>query len=350
VKFSSVVRFVPVAALAACPAAIAQEPFTTMLSIRAIAANPQTGKVYAADSRSGVVTIFNSRTNSVSHVRVGAMPIALAVNSAANRIYVANFRGASLSVIDGVGDSVVATLPVGERPYAVAVNPATNKIYVSNQFSDTVRIIDGATNAVSSFKAGSFNVIATDSKLGKVYLLGYEDTDLKVLGDGTVIAEKISVGMHQWAITVNENASALYVTRIGNAELVVIEERSSVITKVPTGAIPCAVEFNSATNRIYVVNHGDDTVTVVDAAKLVPIATVRVGHKPQGLAIDRKANRIYVANRNDKTVTVIDGTTDNILKTVPAPGNPFALSVDESSGRIFAALVDGTSSEITGLR
>src|SRR5262249_39143498 len=118
-------RFVVVGAFVACSAAIAQEPSTSMLSPRAVAANPQTGKVYAVDSKSGVVAVFNTRTSSVSRVNVGTMPIALAVNSADNRIYVANFRGASLSVIDGDSDSVVATLPVGERPYAVAVNPAT---------------------------------------------------------------------------------------------------------------------------------------------------------------------------------------------------------------------------------
>jgi YVTN family beta-propeller protein len=100
-----------------------------MLSSKAIAANTRTGKVYAAVSKSGEVTIFNPRTNSASRVKVGAMPIALAVNSAANRIYVANFRGGSLSVIDGATDSVVGTIPAGERPYAVAVNPMTNKIY-----------------------------------------------------------------------------------------------------------------------------------------------------------------------------------------------------------------------------
>lgn len=232
-------------------------------------------------------------------------------------------------------------MPAGERPYAVAVNPATNKIYVSNQFSNTVRIIDGATNAIASLEEGSFNVIAADSKLGKIYLLGYEDTDLKVLGDGTAMLGRISLGMHQWAMAVNENDSTVYVTRIGNAELAMVEERTGAVTRIPTGAFPCAVQLNPMTNKIYVVNHADDTVTVIDAAKRSVVATIAVGHGPQGIAIDSARNRIYVANRNDNTISVIDGRQNQVIDTISVERKPFALAVLPGANQLYAATVSG---------
>ena len=117
-----------------------QEPSTALISSRAVAMNPETGKVYAVETSRNVVSVFDPQTGSRSSVRVGAKPIAIAVNAATDKIYVANSEAGSVSVIDGKDDSVLATVNVGSRPYVVAVNPATNRmatnrIYVSNTFS-----------------------------------------------------------------------------------------------------------------------------------------------------------------------------------------------------------------------
>src|SRR6202011_4152323 len=130
-------------ALKTLPHAQTEEPSTGLLSSRAIALNPETGKVYAVEISRGVVSVFNPQTKSTSSIRVGAGPVAIAVNPATDRIYVANSEGGSVSVIDGRNDSVLATLDVGPRPYVVALNPVTNNIYVSNVFSNVITVIDG---------------------------------------------------------------------------------------------------------------------------------------------------------------------------------------------------------------
>src|SRR5258705_9234220 len=158
-----------------------QEPATALISSRGVALNPETGKVYAVERNHGAVSVFDPQKRSMSSVRVGAGPIAIAVNAATDRVYVANSEGGTVSVIDGKSDSLLATVSVGPRPYVVAVNPATNRIYVSNTFSDVITVIDGAKNSATIVKAGSADAIAVDSRLDKVYLLGYEDTKLVVL-------------------------------------------------------------------------------------------------------------------------------------------------------------------------
>jgi YVTN family beta-propeller protein len=47
---------------------------------------------------------------------VGASPIAIAVNPVTNMVYVANFDGNTVSVIDGTTNTVVATPGVGGGP------------------------------------------------------------------------------------------------------------------------------------------------------------------------------------------------------------------------------------------
>ncbi len=81
-----------------------------------------------------------------SPIPVGDGPIAVAVNEATNRIYVANYGSNSVSVIDGAtGNLIGSPIAVGDAPDAVAVNEATNRIYVANLDSGSVSVIDGAT-------------------------------------------------------------------------------------------------------------------------------------------------------------------------------------------------------------
>jgi YVTN family beta-propeller protein len=85
------------------------------------------------------------------------------------------------------------------------------------------------------------------------------------------------------------------------------------------------------------VNHGDDTVTVIDGAKRTVIATVKVGLRPQAVAVDANRNRIYVANTHSDNGTVIDGARNSVLKTLHSGKNPYAIAVDPNSGRLYVA-------------
>src|ERR1019366_521455 len=148
-----------------------------------MAVNPATNKMYVPNRcgndpnclSGGTVSVIDGASNTViATVTVESEPYAAAVNSATNRIYVLNYCGTDLScgtfrgtvsVIDGVSNTVVATVPVGIFPHLPVVNTVTNKIYVVNQcgngpncplpfVSGTVTVIDGATNNSTSVNVG----------------------------------------------------------------------------------------------------------------------------------------------------------------------------------------------------
>src|SRR4051812_11735668 len=91
---------------------------------------------------------------SIGNVAAGTEPLAAAVNSVTNKIYVANYSSGSVTVIDGANNTttMVAT---GTQPRAVAVNPVTNKIYVANFGSANVTVIDGTNNSTVTVAAGT---------------------------------------------------------------------------------------------------------------------------------------------------------------------------------------------------
>ena len=54
----------------------------------------------------------------------------------------ANQSDGTVTVIDGTGNTVSATVPAGSLPSGVAVNPVANQVYVSNRGSGNVTVIN----------------------------------------------------------------------------------------------------------------------------------------------------------------------------------------------------------------
>ncbi|MGH9609538.1 MAG: hypothetical protein ACRD34_07655, partial [Bryobacteraceae bacterium] len=54
--------------------------------------------------------------------------------------------GDTVSAIDGATNSGTATISVGTQPLAIAMNPATNRVYIADTQDNTVAVIDGNKN------------------------------------------------------------------------------------------------------------------------------------------------------------------------------------------------------------
>jgi YVTN family beta-propeller protein len=93
-------------------------------------------------------------------VLVGPSPNYVAVNPYTNAVYVTN-ADATLSVINGSTNKIVATVEIGGDPAAIVVNPDSNLVYVSHPSSGTISIIDGKTYKV--LVGVTFSVNPSDS-------------------------------------------------------------------------------------------------------------------------------------------------------------------------------------------
>src|ERR1700742_1225833 len=81
-------------------------------------------------------------------------PVGSATGAAARIL--ATGIGMMVAVLPGRGQTVVATLSTGRGavPVALGVNPATNRVYVANSHANTVTIIDGAENSLKTVAVG----------------------------------------------------------------------------------------------------------------------------------------------------------------------------------------------------
>ena len=111
-----------------------------------VAVNPSTNTVYVTNYSGHSVSVINGSNNHVrSTVTVGTNPIGVAVNPSTNTVYVTNVFGDSVSVINGSNNHVKSTVTVGTHPHGVAVNPSTNTVYVTNESGNSVSVINGST-------------------------------------------------------------------------------------------------------------------------------------------------------------------------------------------------------------
>jgi len=238
----------------------------------------------------------------VDTVAVGDSPEGVGVNTATNKIYVANANDDTVSVIDGSTDTVVDTVAVGDSPEGVGVNTATNKIYVANAGDDTVSVIDGSTDTV---------------------------------------IDTVTVGDSPFGVGVNTATNKIYVANVFDDTVSVIDgSTDTVVDTVTVGDGPFGVGVNTATNKIYVSNFSDDTVSVIDGSTDTVVDTVAVGDVPFGVGVNTATDKIYVSNFSDNTVSVISdpppASSDGGGSGCRGDCEPPTLGVDREQKRIVS--------------
>ena len=93
----------------------------------------------------------------------------------------------------------------------------------------------------------------------------------------------------------------------------------------------------------YVSNSDANTVSVIDTATNMVIATVPVGPDPRGIAITPDATRAYVANRDGTTLSVIDTLTNMVVQTITVGATPFSIAITPDGSTAYVTSLDNDS-------
>lgn len=117
--------------------------------------DPYVYVTYDIDYRFGYVAVIDPVGDQIiKRIQVGANPGAMAMDPDEKKLFVANTRIGSLSIIDTDSHSILNTVPVGNMssnpalPVAVLVASNGKKAYVANFGDKNVTIIDSPTNTV----------------------------------------------------------------------------------------------------------------------------------------------------------------------------------------------------------
>ena len=150
------------------------------------------------------------------------------------------------------------------------------------------------------------------------------------------VTTNVPVGSHPSAIALNRSTTALYVANSGGNSVSVINPATNmVVATIPVGAAPLGVAVSPAGDRVYVANSQGGTVSVIDAATNTVMTTIPVGAGPSGVTV--AATRVLVANSGAGTVSIIDAATNAVVATVPVGTQPRAVVATTDGLTAFVA-------------
>jgi len=256
--------------------------------------------------------------------------------------YVPNYNSGTVSVIDNISNTTVATVPVGTSPTVAAVSPYGASVYVTNQGSGNVSVIDVLSSTVAStipVGSGPSGVAFTPNGTS-AYVTNINSTTVSVIDvlSRTVVAT-VPVDSRPTAVAITPDGASAYVTnQLTNTVSVIDTATNTVVATVPVGALPfLGIAIHPDGSSVYVANFSGGTVSVIDVATNTVTTTVPVGASPTGVAITPDGASIYVTNQGSSNVSVIEQSSNTVVATIPVGSLPFAISIDPSGASAYVA-------------
>jgi YVTN family beta-propeller protein len=266
-------------------------------SLHGIAFSPDGKRVYVGDIAASRVVAFDvtgAKPRQVQSITVGLSPVHFAFTQGGRYVYVTNFGGASLSIVDTTSGKVIATIQTPAGPHGLVASPDGKRIYVACLNGQALAVIDTTTNTL---------------------------TQTLPLPDNA----------HPYSVVSDKTGRYLYVTDNFIGRVLVVDTTKlqhpaqAVVGGGKAGQQPVLLAISPDGKRLYVTNSGGNlSVLDVAADPVHPalVATVPVGRSPHGVAVSPDGRYVVVANILSGNLSVVDAASNQVIATLPAEKYP----------------------------
>lgn len=343
---------------------------------------PQTGAQGAAPAAFKPV-----QAAQVQRAAVAPSLYELAYSARQNAVFVASSGGFG----DGAGPSkllrldpktlaVQAETVLPLRGFGVALDDAANRLYVGNTTEGSVTVVDTATNQVLKTVAlmdkvkgadgkekfpHHFRELVLDPANGRLYAPGLssDGSALYVMDTRRLALEKVvpDLGAIATGIALDAANQRLFVSNLRGG-LVEIDTRTLAITKrhTPGADQMLNLAFDAQSKRLYGTDQGlasiserrqkaepgfvptpGNRVVVLDAATARITASLPTGEGPIAPLLDAPRQRLYVSNRGGGSVSVFDTASQQLLQTITLPSHPNSLALDSRNNVLYVTVKNG---------
>lgn len=329
----------------------------------ALAYNPVNHLLYAGAGP--LVLGLNVSTDSVSATPVnstGADFAALAVDPSSGTVFAADFVGSSVIMINASTNSVVATIPVGSNPDALEFYTPTGMLYVANSGSNSISVVNPGQQAVTQVigVSGSPLSLAAQGDIGELFVSTASDTFVIEVSNYSVLVTIPAGG----TLGIDPSTEFLYIacgcdaaSGYGTAWGTVVVYNlatSSFQVNVTVGAGPDAVVVDPTTDVAFSANRDADNLTEILYAPVRPGASVDLGFGPEGV-LSPANGFVYASLANNLAIDAISEASGLLQARIPTGVSAGEMAADLSTktgyvveGQGAIATVDLANDRVSG--
>lgn len=240
-------------------------------------------------------------------------------------VYVTNEYSGDLTVIAGVTNEVVGTIPLGKRPRGIKVSPDGTQLFVALSGSPpSPPGIDESTLPPPDRSADGIGVVdIAAGEVVNVVRAGTDPEQVAVSADGTRL------------YVANEDAGEVSVVDIATGEI---------LAGIPVGGEPEGVRISPDGSVVYVTSEEENQVSAIDTAANEVVAQFEVGARPRASAFSPDGTRAYVTSENSGTVHIVDTSTHEVIDVIQLTGElvrPMGVVVSPDALRVYVTIGRG---------
>ena len=253
-------------------------------------------KVYVANERSDSISILDSNLGTSKEIFINTIPHDVEVNDKLHHVYISSKSPSkTISILDGRTDRLIQNIPLIQAPLDIEVNEEESKVYLAGK--DDIRLIDdNGSNALSidSFKkydvAGNYSKIAVDEDAEKVYVINQELPELLIFDNNLKLLENLSI---------------------------------------PDKETPLDIEVSEKEHFVYVITEKNIYKQYNDTRMI----GIELNNKPRTLEVNENTGTVYVISDSD--ISIINGTTNVIDNIIPLLKPPLEIEVNEPANIVY---------------
>jgi PQQ-dependent catabolism-associated beta-propeller protein len=241
--------------------------------------------------------------------------------SHADRAYVSNEDGHSISVLDTQRAEVIDTVAVGKRPRGLKLNHDGSRLYVA---------VSGLPKCPPSVPDEECAKLERDLKADGIAIM--DTASLKVI-------KVLEAGSDPEQFDMSADGKRLFVANEDAAMTSVVDiDSGKVIARIPVGREPEGVATTPNGRWVLVTNESDNSVSVIDAQTLQVVNSVKVGQRPRDMAFTPDSRVAYVSGEFDASlyrITVPRGAPVERVLQLRKEARPMAVILDASRNRLY---------------
>jgi DNA-binding beta-propeller fold protein YncE len=284
---------------------------STEAGVMSVEAIPEKNRIYVASFESGGIDVYeldsreyvktvplqNFRSESwavfqyadwekITHLNGGW---SMDYNPLNGMLYVANYNGNSITVIDTDLDVPVSSVSVPAHPFTAKVDPEAKMVLVASLAGSRLTFISTETNE---------------------------------------IINTLNTGCGPWGLDIDIENHLAYVTHRGCFYIAVVDiATQEVIAKIPVGDASQAVTVDKNENMIYASYFNQDKILKIDGRTKEIISTIEMGPGaiPFDIIVDPESHKLYASIKGRDSVMVMGPRSISSMLTVSTIDSPHAV-------------------------